>query len=433
MMTTEDFSTHQAAYDFASHYLPGGVSAAARAAKDVGGPHFMARGDGARLYDIEGQEYIDVHTSHGASLLGYGHPRIKEAVAQSLEMGILCAHETAYHGQAAMKLANVLPCADMVRFTGTGTETTYYTIKLAREFTGKDKIIKFEGHFHGFHDYLQYNYWPPAGQGYPNIYSETGGVPDGASKYVIVLPFNDLQALETAIQDHKDEVAAVILEPINFNSGGILPQPGYLEAMRQLTTDNDILLIFDEILSGFRTGPGCAQAHLGVTPDLCTIGKAIGGGMPISAFGGRRDIMEHVAPLGNAMHSGTYNAPLPCILAVNAFMDEITQTGFYDGFLSRCNVLYDGIQDIIERVGVKCLLQATGARFNLLFGLDQEPLNYAESSQRDVKMTNSFFQASMRHGAFFGSGWHHGISTVHTEADIQQALEGIEAAMKEIA
>lgn len=432
-MATENPVTHKTLHDRASQVLPGGVSAAARAAKEAGGPYYMARGEGARLYDVEGREYIDMHTSFGAALLGHGHPRIKEAVARSLEMGILCAYETAYQGQAAGKLVDALPAADMVRFTGSGTETTYYAIKLAREVTGKDKIIKFEGHFHGFHDYLQYNYWPPAGQGYPNVYSETGGVPAGAAKYIIVIPFNDLGILESTIRRHKDEVAAVILEPINYNSGGILPLPGYLEAMRQLTTDHGILLIFDEILSGFRTGVGCAQATLGVTPDLCTVGKAIGGGMPISAYGGRREIMEHVAPLGKAMHSGTYNAPLPCVMAVSAFMDEITQPGFYDGLLRRCDMLYDGIREIIQRVGIKCHLQATGARFNLLFGLDEEPHNYAESSRRDVAMTNRFFAAGLRHGLFFHTGWHHGLSSVHTEADIQQALQGIEDAMNDIA
>jgi len=416
----------------ARQYLPGGVSAAARVGQGIGGPFFVSRGAGSKIYDLDGREYIDLHTSFGASLLGHGHPRIKEAVARGLDMGILCSHETEYQAEAARRLVQVLPCADMVRFSGSGTETTYYAIKLAREYTGKDKIIKFEGHFHGLHDYLQYNCWPPSGKGWPKVYPEGAGVPKGAAKHVIVLPFNDLAVLEETIQREKDDVAAVILEPINYNSGGILPQRGYLEALRELTTRHGILLIFDEILSGFRTGPGCAQDYLGVTPDLCTVGKAIGGGMPISAFGGRGEIMEHVGPLGKAQHSGTYNAPLVCIMAVNAFLEEISQPAFYDQLLARSLQLYDGIRDIIQCSGVPCWLQATGARFNLLFGIGEEPRNYTMAAKQDVQMRNRFAAAALRNGVFFYPSWHHGISAAHTETDIERALAGIEAAMRQL-
>ncbi len=424
--------TNESLYQYASQFLPGGVSAAARAGKAVGGPFYMARGRGSRLQDVEGNEYIDLHTSHGAALLGHGHPRITEAVARSLEMGMLCAYETEAHGAVANRLVDLLPGADMVRFTATGTETTYYAVKLAREFTGRHKVLKFEGHFHGFNDYLQFNFWPPEESRYPKVFQETPGVPPGAEKHVIVLPFNDVDLLEDAIRQEGDEMAAVILEPINYNAGGIRPLPGFLEALRRLTSEKGILLIFDEILSGFRTGPGCLQEYFGVTPDLFCIGKALGGGMPVSAFGGRREIMEHVAPLGKVMHSGTYNAPLPCILAVSAFLDVITEPAFYENLLKHCDLLYHGIREITQRVGIKCWVQATGARFNILFGLEREPLNYAESSQRDVNRTNRFFASARKHGVYFFDGWHHGISAAHTGDDIQQALEGIEAAMKEV-
>ena len=224
-MNAVNTEKRHAQFQIASRYLPGGVTAAARVGNGIGGPFYVSRGEGSKLYDLEGREYIDLHTSFGASLLGYGHPSIKEAVTEALEMGILCSHETAYHAEAARKLVEAIPCADMIRFTGSGTETTYYAIKLAREYTGKDKVIKFEGHFHGLHDYLQYNCWPPLGQGLPNIRAEGKGVPEGAAKYVIVLPFNDQTALKECIAREKDEVAAVILEPINYNSGGILPRP----------------------------------------------------------------------------------------------------------------------------------------------------------------------------------------------------------------
>lgn len=432
-MTTKPIPlTNKSLYQSASQVLPGGVSAAARAGKAVGGPFYMARARGSRLHDIEGHEYIDLHTSHGAALLGHGHPRITEAVAKAMEMGMLCAYETEAHGAVAKRLVDLLPGADMIRFTATGTETTYYAVKLAREFTGRHKVLKFEGHFHGFNDYLQFNFWPTEGNRYPRVSEETPGVPPGAEKHVIVLPFNDMDLLENTLRQQGDEIAAVILEPINYNAGGIRPLPGFLEALRQLTAEKDIILIFDEILSGFRTGPGCLQEYLGVTPDLFCIGKALGGGMPISAFGGKKEIMEHVAPLGKVMHSGTYNAPLPCILAVNTFLDVITEPGFYDKLLKHCDMLYEGMGEIIQRLGIRCRLQATGARFNVLFGLEKEPINYAESSQRDVATTVRFFDSARKHGVFFFDGWHHGISAAHTEDDIQQALAGIEAAMVEV-
>lgn len=342
--------TNKSLYRSSARVLPGGVSAAARAGRGVGGPVYMARGEGARLYDVEGREYIDLHTSHGASLLGHGHARIQEAVCESLDMGMLCAYETEAHGTVARRLVELLPGADMIRFTATGTETTFYTVRLAREFTGKRKVLKFEGHFHGYNDYLQFNLWPPGGKGYPGLYQESRGALPGAEQHTIVLPFNDVDLLVDAINRHGHDIAAVILEPVNYNSGGIRPLPGFLETLRYLTSEKGIVLIFDEILSGFRTGPGCMQEYLGVTPDLFCIGKALGGGMPISAFGGRREIMEHVAPLGNVMHSGTYNAPLPCVMAVKAFLEVITEPGFYDQLLGTCDLLYEGIRGIIRRM-----------------------------------------------------------------------------------
>jgi glutamate-1-semialdehyde 2,1-aminomutase len=418
-------------WEYTSQYLPGGVSASARLNKALGGPFYASRGEGAYVYDLEGRRYVDMHNSFGAALLGHGHPAIRRAVTKAADLGILCAHETVHHAEAARRLVEVLPCADMVRFSGSGTETTYYAIKLAREFTGREKVIKFEGHFHGFHDYLQYNCWPPIGEGLPAIRPEAAGVPEGAQKYVIVLPWNDVEAFAGVVRERGDEIAAAIMEPINYNSGGILPRPGYLEAVREITERAGIVLIFDEILSGFRTGPGCAQEYLGITPDLCTVGKALGGGLPISAFGGRRAIMEHVAPLGHAQHSGTYNAPLVCVLAAKAFLEEITRADFYPTLLSRCERFYTELRQIIARSGVRCWLQATGARFNLLFGLDREPQTYLEAARRDVDMTNRFFAAALRHGVYFYTGWHHGLSIAHDDEAINTALEGIEAALKE--
>jgi len=415
-------------------HLVGGVAAAARSSELFDTPFFAERAKGSTIVDANGKQYIDLHTSFGAALLGYGHPGITAAVRQALSMGTLCAFETEYNGIVARKLADMVPCIEKVRFNCTGTETTYHTVKLARDFTAKDAVVKFEGHFHGFNDYLQYNYWPPRGEGLPSLFLESRGAPSGSEKNVIVLPFNETTALEKTIEARKDDIAAVILEPVNFNSGGIRPRPEFIEALRKLTADNDILLIFDEILSGFRTGPGCMQEHLGVTPDLCTIGKALGGGLPLSAFGGRAEIMDHLSPVGQVRHSGTYLAHPTAILACNAFLDEISTAGFWDKLLRRSERLYAGIREIIEHRGIKCLLQATGARFSFLFGVESEPENYRTMVEsRDAKLTGRFFQSAMKRGLFTWTGFHHGISASHTDADVDTILERIDATMDEIA
>ncbi|MBI3457783.1 MAG: aminotransferase class III-fold pyridoxal phosphate-dependent enzyme [Candidatus Rokubacteria bacterium] len=425
-------------YRLAQHYLAGGVSAAARVHPSLGRPFMTARGEGARLHDVDGKAYIDLHTSSGASLLGHGHPAVRRAVQQALELGIVCAHETPYQAEVARKLTGIIPCAELVRFTGSGTETTWHAIRTARAYTGRSKVVKFEGHFHGYHDYLGYSAWPPldaAGpEEAPTPYAESGGIPPELRQLVIVLPWNNAEVLERTLRRHGDEIAAVIMEPINYNSGTILPVPGYLEAARRLTREHGIVLIFDEILSGFRTGPSCAQGYLGVTPDLCTLGKALGGGTVLSAFAGRREVMDAVAPRGAAVHSGTFNAHLIPILAANAFLDEIAKPEFWAHLERLDAALYAGLGEAFKRAGLPVRVQAVGARFSLLFGLEEEPRSYRQAAARfDRELARRFFAAALEEGVYFHYGWHHGISAMHTAADIDEALEAIAAAARRVA
>ncbi len=226
----------------------------------------------------------------------------------------------------------------------------------------------------------------------------------------------------------------MILEPVNYNSGTLLPKPGFLDHLRSLTAEQGSLLIFDEILSGFRTGPGCMQATYRVTPDLCTLGKAIGGGMPLSAFGGRRQIMEHVAPLGNVQHSGTYNAHLASIVAGLAFLEVCSEPGCYESLLARSQRLYDGIDEIMQRLGFVGRVQGLGARFSFLFGppAGRELRNYHDMMDNDWSLFHRFCTACLRHGVYLHTMWHHGISVAHDDADIDRTLEGIEAATRDI-
>ncbi len=431
----------QELYEFARQYLVGGVSSSVRVCKAFGDrPFYVARGEGARVYDVDGREYIDMCTSHGASLLGHKHPGVVAALQKAAEMGVICSYETEYHSALAKKVVDMVPCAELVRFSGSGTETTMHTIRLAREYTGRDRILKFSGHFHGYHDYVLFDDEAPAGQRLESpsgLYPQSGGIPEGMDKYLIVVPDNDLEALQSAIRKHGHEVAAVILEPVHYNAGCIVPSVGYLQQLRKLTQEHGILLIFDEVLAGFRMAPGGAQEYLGVTPDLCVLGKALGGGLPLSAFCGRREIMEHVRPLGNAQHSGTYNGSLVCILAGLAALEEYSRPGFYAHVNQLAEHLYTGISEIIARLGVQARVQGLGARFGIYFGIDEPVTRYAQSLRNDTEMTERFIAAAWRNGVYFhdygGRGTHHhGFSAAHTIADMDRALEGIEAAFRAI-
>lgn len=421
----------------AQEVMPGGVSAAARFHPALGRPFLTARGAGSRVWDVDGNEYIDLNTSFGAGLLGHGHPAIVRAVQQALELGIVCAHETPYHIEVARKISRFVPSAERVRFTNSGTENTWHAIRTARAFTGRPKIVKFEGHFHGFHDYLGYSAWPPLEQAgppeAPQLYVESDGIPPALAELVIVLPWNDVDAVERVLRQHGHEIAALIMEPINYNSGAIMPRPGYLEAVRQLTREHGVLLIFDEILSGFRTGPSCAQGYLGVTPDLCTLGKALGGGTALSAFAGRADVMAVLAPVGRTVHSGTFVGNLIPILAANAFLDEIARPEFWSTLAEREARFYPALRAAFRQAGLPVWVQALGNRFCLLFGVEEEPQNYRQAAKHDKELAKRFFAAAIERGVYFHFAWHHGISIQHTAADLDEAVNRIADAARAVA
>jgi glutamate-1-semialdehyde 2,1-aminomutase len=423
--------------ELARQYLPGGVNAAARVNPALGRPFLTARGEGPRLWDVDGRVYLDFFLSSGATLLGHGHPAIRRAVHEAADLGLVCAQETPHAARAAQRLCELVPCAEMIRFTNSGTETTWHAIRTARAFTGRSKVVKFEGHFHGYHDYLGYSCWPSLDRAgapdAPAVIPESSGIPPELADFVIVLPWNDADALEGTLRAHGPDIAAVIMEPVNYNSGTLLPAPGYLEAARRLTQAHGVVLIFDEILSGFRTGPSCMQGHYGVTPDLCTLGKAIGGGTVLSAFAGRREVMEAVAPRGRAVHSGTFNAHLVPMLACNAFLDEVVRPGFWPDLERVQEAFHAGLRETFKRAGVPVWVQALGARFSLHFGLTEEPRSYRQAARQDRELARRFYAAALDEGVYFHGGWHFGVSAMHTGGDIDQALDAIGAAARRVA
>lgn len=423
-------------YDFAKLYIPGGVSASARANAALGHPLYISRGDGAKIYDINGREYIDMCMSHGASLLGHNHPSIKAAVSQALELGIICAYETEYHSALAKRITEMVPCAEMVRFAGSGTETIMHALRLARTATGREKIIKFEGHFHGYSDDLNYSVAPPLNDDGPNAnllpYPQSAGMAKTLADNLIIVPFNDFETLEKAFAEHGQDVAALIMEPINYDAGCIIPKPGFIHHCRELCDQHDVLLFFDEVLTAFRLSTGGAQSYLNVIPDLCVLGKAFGGGMPISAIAGKREVMMHFRPEGESEHSGTYLSHLTTVLAAQAALEIFAKPDFYDNLNRIGDIFYPGFQEIIDSSGLPAQLQFSGPRFGIYFGVTQEVTNYREAAKQNHEMLLKFISGCIDRGIYFHISPHHGFSSAHTEEDINRTLEGIDGAMAEV-
>ena len=421
--------TAAAWYERARRVLPGGVTAAARANPALGRPFYVSRAQGALIYDADGREYIDTCTSNGGTLLGHGHPAVTAAVARAAELGLACAYDGEAQIRLAERLVEQIPAFEMVRFTTTGTEATAYTVRIARAYTGRPKVLKFEGHFHGFNDPLAFSFWPDPDTGGPAAAPaprpETLGLPPGALEQVVVAPFNDAAAFGRLLDRHGDELAAVIMEPINYDSGAILPERGFLDTVRAETARRGIVLVFDEILSGYRTGPDCAQGYLGVTPDLATLGKAIGGGVPLSVFGGRRELMSVVAPLGQAVHTGTYNAHLIPILAAHAFLDTIAEPDFFARLIGLHERLTAGLDRAFAAAGLPVRVQGVGARFAMYFGLDPavEVASYRQAAGWDRALMNAFCREMHARGVYVNPAWHHGLCAMHTEALVDRVIE----------
>jgi glutamate-1-semialdehyde 2,1-aminomutase len=423
-------------YKEAKKYYPGGVNASARANKALGHPFYIQRGDGAYIYDLKGRKYVDMCMSHGASLLGHNHPKIKSAVTQALEAGIICSYETEKHIDLAKKLSGIVPCAELMRFAGSGTETIMHALRLCREVTGREKIIKFEGHFHGYSDEVNFSSAPPVEEAgnpaKPIPYPQSGGIPSSLTDRIVVVPFNNPNALHSTFKEHGDEVAALILEPVNYDAGCIIPQTGFLELCRQLCDQYNVLLFFDEVLTAFRFSLGCAQEYFGVTPDLAVLGKAFGGGMPISAIVGKQEVMRNIRPEGKSEHSGTYLAHLTAVLAAEAAIDEYSQPNFYENLERLSKRFYDGLNHIIDTMNIKVRIQHVGPRFGIFFGVKNEVRNYRQAAKQNRKMALHFYKACIERCVYFHVSPHHGFSSAHTEDDIDFALANIENALAEV-
>lgn len=425
----------------AEEYLPGGVAGSGRFNPSLGYSLFLKHANGSRIYDLDEKEYIDFNLSHGATFLGHNHPAIKQAIEDTINVGILAGYETEHTTELAKTIRKIIPCAEMMRMTNSGTEGTMLTFRLARAYTGKKIIIKFWGHFHGLHDYVMYNAHSPLTPVEPGtlipLNRESAGVPDEMDSLILVLPWKDEETLEEIVRQRGHEIAAIIMEPINYNAGCIVASKSYMEFVRELATENNIVLIYDEVLSAFRTGASCAQGYYGVTPDLCVISKAVANGIPTAIVAGNQDIMSFATPFGNVTHSGTYCGNLLSVMAARACLAEITREGFYDHIYAVSDQLYEGLSDVFEKAGVPARVQGLGARFGIFFGFADEVETFADTLKNDNELAAEFMRACARNGVYFHSygklaGGHHGYSASHTSQDIDEALNRVEGALMEM-
>jgi glutamate-1-semialdehyde 2,1-aminomutase len=315
-----------------------------------------------------------------------------------------------------------------------------HCLRLARAFTGRQKILKFEGNFHGYHDQVMFAIGTPADQlgpeETPAPFPGSTGIASGLQEQLILVPYNRTDLLERAFREHGHELAAVIGEPVYYNAGCIFPDKEFLTALRRLTTQHGVLLIFDEVLSAFRMGLGGAQEYLGITPDLCTLGKAVGGGYPLSVFGGRKDIMDRLMPTGDCQHSGTYNGHPVVVAAALAAISAYRAPGFYDHIHKVARVLFDGLNGLFVRHGIEAQVQGLGARFGIYFGLDKPPRNYRDVVLHQRTQMLRFIKAAIEHGVYFhdygGAACHHGFCAAMTLRDADDVLRRLDDALRHL-
>jgi glutamate-1-semialdehyde 2,1-aminomutase len=414
----KNISRSKKLFEEAQRYLPGGVDSPVRAFKAVGGaPLFIKRGQGSRLYDEDGNEFIDYVGSWGPLILGHAHPRVVKAVKKSVEQGSSFGAPTELETTLAKLINEAMPSIEMLRFVNSGTEATMSAIRLARAFTGRSKVVKFAGCYHGHSDGLL----AKAGSGMATLgIPSSPGVPAAITADTLVAPYNNVEAVEQLFKDFASDIAAVIIEPIAGNMGVVLPQPGFLESLLSLTREYGALLIFDEVITGFRVAYGGAQSLYRITPDLTCLGKIIGGGLPVGAYGGRRDIMEMVAPSGPVYQAGTLAGNPLVMTAGIKTVTILKESSVYRELEKKTALLQKGIIEAANKAGVDIQLPRVGSMFTIFFA--KTPVtDYETAARADTALYAKFFHEMLSQGVYFPPSQFEAafVSAVHTDEDIK--------------
>lgn len=428
-----DHTRSRTLFEQAQQRIPGGVNSPARAFNSVGGdPVFIASGNGASMFDVDGNAYLDMVGSWGPLILGHRHPVVTDFLRSTLDIGTSFGAPTEREIEIAELIAELVPCVEMVRLVNSGTEATMSALRVARGFTGRDLVVKFEGNYHGHVDSLLVK----AGSGLATLgISDSGGVPAGFAATTIALPFNDVEAVEKCFAEHGDQIAAVIMEPVVGNMGCIPPKDGYLQAVRNITQEHGSVLIFDEVMCGFRVALGGAQERYGVTPDMVTLGKIIGGGLPVGAYGGRRDIMEKVSPLGPVYQAGTLSGnPLAVAggLATLRLLRDLPT--IYDSLERKTKILADGIDAAAKEHGVEMTINRVGSMVTFFF--HPGPVyDWETSSKSDTDRFAKFFRGMLERGVYLPCSQYEAafLSDAWTEDDLAVAIEAARQSLSEVA
>ncbi len=418
-------------YRTACELIPAGVNSTARARFSGWDPYplFADHGTGAHLFDADGNRYIDYLLGLGPMILGHRPPKVTAAVVEAIQrQGTCFALPTAAEAVVARKIISLVPSVEQVRLCNTGTEAIIYALRLARTFTGRRKVVRFEGMYHGFSDGVYWSKHPHLDQAGPEdrplAVPQGPGMPASAGDQLIILPWNDVAALRAAIAREGDDIAAVLTEPVMCNTGCILPEPGYLEAMRELTAARGIVLIYDEVITGFRLGVAGAQGHYGIRPDLSVFAKGLGGGFPVAALGGRRDILALVAD-GSVSMAGTYSANAIAVAAANAALDELAVPGMYEGIYARCGRFYDGLQKVLHDARLPAYVVGVGPVLQVWFA--KQPIrNYRDAARHaSHEMFRLWWEGMLDRGVLFHPGAFENlfVSFAHTDDDIDETLE----------
>ncbi len=423
----------KALFEEAKKYIPGGVNSPVRAFKSVGDvPRFIAKAKGSHIWDVDGNEYIDYVCSWGPMILGHAHPSVVEGIKEQAEKGTSYGAPTELEVELAKMIVDLVPSVEKVRMVNSGTEATMSAIRLARGYTGRNKVIKFEGGYHGHVDALLVK----AGSGLTTFGVPTSpGIPEDFAKHTITVPFNDIDALKKVVDEVGDDVAAVIMEPVMANAGLIIPEPGFLEKVRELTAEKGIVLIFDEVITGFRLSLGGAQEYFGITPDLSCFGKIIGGGLPVGAFGGKAEIMDYLAPEGPVYQAGTLSGnPLAMVAGIRT-LRELQKPGVYDELRKKTEKLSEGLKEAARSAGIYdklCFKQIES--ISIVYFTPVDVKNYKDALTSNTEAYARFFRKMLEQGVYLAPSQFEVafMSTAHTDEDIDKTVKAAEVAFKEV-
>jgi len=416
-----NYEKSKQAFAEAVNLMPGGVNSPVRAFKSVNmDPIFMQSGKGAIITDIDGNEYIDYVLSWGPLILGHSDQDVVEGIKRVAETGASFGAPTLAENELAKLVIERVPSIEMIRMVSSGTEATMSALRLARGYTGRNKILKFEGCYHGHADSLLIK----AGSGVATLgLPDSPGVPESVAKNTITVPYNDLESIKVAIQEFGDDLAAIIVEPVAGNMGVVPPEPGFLEGLRELTENNGTLLIFDEVMTGFRVGYNCAQGYYGVTPDITCLGKVIGGGLPVGAYGGKREIMENMAPAGTIYQAGTLSGNPLAMTAGIETLKKLTPAS-YDYFIKLGDQLEAGFRAAAEKYDIPHTVNRAGSMIGFFF-TNEKVSNYDNAKTADLELFADYYRLMAEEGIFLPPSQFEGmfLSTAHTEAHIEKTVD----------